>query len=165
MTKPEWRKIYDKSLEDHLRFFGEAAKKLGVNPIQIKKHDKSKTSPEEYVWYVRRFGGKQKDKEFAGAWHHHIIHNPHHWQHWLIPPGRNEKPSTIQMPDEFVVEMVADWMGSGRAYMGDWDMTSWLRENLYKIVIHPDTRMLLNTILIDLGYDPEDLLGGRSIWE
>ena len=33
MTKPEWRAIYDKSLENHLKYFSVAAKKLGVHPI------------------------------------------------------------------------------------------------------------------------------------
>jgi hypothetical protein len=165
MTKKEWRDIYDQSLADHLKFFGEAAKMLGIPQIQIKKHDQSKTSPEEYIWYVRKFGGKMKDPEYAGAWLHHIRNNPHHWQHWLIPPGKYGQPTTVPMPDEFVWEMVADWMGSNRAYQKSFDMTGWLQDNLHKIVLHPNSRKLLNVILIDLNYDPDALLGGREVWE
>jgi hypothetical protein len=63
------------------------------------------------------------------------------------------------MPERYVLEMVADWMGSGRAYTGDWDMTDWLSRNLSRIKIHNKTRGRVEKILVDkLGYERQDMM-------
>jgi hypothetical protein len=35
----------------------------------------------------------------------------------------------LPMPEKFVREMVADWMGAGRAITGRWDVNDWYRPN------------------------------------
>lgn len=43
------------------------------------------------------------------------------------------------MPETYVREMVADWMGASRLYTGDWNISDWLAENLPRMKLHPNT--------------------------
>jgi hypothetical protein len=58
------------------------------------------------------------------------------------------------MPETYVREMVADWMGASRAYTGSWDMTEWLAAQGPGIGerIHSDTIDKVQSILAELGY-------------
>jgi hypothetical protein len=158
--KPEWVEKYTDSFASHLRYYRQAADKLGVDKSLVLIHDNSKSMDEEFPWYVRRFGGEIKDDpEWLAAWNHHIHNNPHHWEYWITPGGNNEPNTILPMPERYVLEMVADWMGSGRAYTGDWDMTDWLSRNLSKIKIHNKTRDNVEKILVDkLGYGKQNIL-------
>ena len=150
----EWRLKYLGELEKHLKYFEQAAVKLGVPEQQIMIHDVSKESNAEFPAYVRKFGGGVKDdEEWNAAWLHHIKSNPHHWQHWIIPGGRGRGGTPIPMPLTYVTEMVADWMGSSRAYTKKWNMTDWLGKHYYSILVHPETRAHLDKMLDKLGYD------------
>ena len=85
-------------------------------------HDWSKMTPAEWGPYVRSFYGPQPRTDaakcaFNAAWLHHQHHNPHHWQHWLLREDRGDL-KMLAMPERFVREMVADWMGAGRAIGG-----------------------------------------------
>lgn len=102
-----------------------------VNSVDIDKlttniwqHDKSKTSSEEYEPYDNYFYGNKSyevKKAFNYAWLHHIHNNPHHWQYWVLE--QDDGPEKIlEMPLEYIVEMVADW----------WSF-SWKTGNLYEI--------------------------------
>lgn len=158
---PEWVSKYEESLRNHLRYFREAARSLGVSADQIGEHDLSKYSKEEYPFYVARFGGDAKSDNdvpgFDGAWLHHIRNNPHHWQYWLIPGGHGNVNLAVEMPDVYAAEMVADWMGSGKAYTGSWDMTVWLKKNIRKVHIHRKTREFVYSLLSRLGYNMNDI--------
>lgn len=90
-------------------------------------HDQSKYEPEEYDAYDRYFYGDLKDEkcisEFQQAWLHHIHNNPHHWQHWiLINDDPDEGEIILDMPLQYIIEMVCDW----------WAF-SWSKGNLYEI--------------------------------
>jgi hypothetical protein len=142
------------SVNRHIAYVQEACRLLGGLPeYQIRAHDVSKYTLAEFPHYTRQFQGPKNDPDgFAYAWMHHIHHNPHHWQHWIFPDGHTPKGSNVeagvmQMPSNYVVEMVADWMGASKAYTGTWDMSDWLRENLPKIKIHSQTAALLENIL------------------
>jgi hypothetical protein len=151
--REEWERKYDSSLREHLEFFREAANGIGVPMAQVDAHDQSKTSPMEYPAYVRKYGGGIYDPDdFDQAWLHHIRNNPHHWQHWVIPGGCGEIGTPVRMPRIYVVEMVVDWMGSNRAYTGNWDMTDWLRDHCGKMIFHEETTAVLGEILDGLGY-------------
>ena len=73
----------------------------------LKKHDASKYSKEEFQPYVEHFygnnGGKQETKspEYEAAWKHHYMHNPHHPEYW----GKSQR-----MPESCFIEMICDWM-------------------------------------------------------
>jgi hypothetical protein len=157
-VKREWLEKYADSLQRHIEAVEIAGKKLGVREYQLAHHDDSKYSMQEFPFYARQFHGDAGDPDgFARAWLHHIHNNPHHWQHWMFPDwftpkGSSVEAGTMEMPEEFALEMVADWMGASYVYTGDWDMTEWLRRNVPKITLHTKTRDYVVGILGDLGY-------------
>lgn len=77
-------------------------------------HDLSKLEPEEYAAYDNYFYGREKTPEvkqnFQLAWLHHIHNNPHHWQHWvLINDNPGEGMVILDMPHNYIIEMICDW--------------------------------------------------------
>ena len=115
-------------------------------------HDLSKFKPSEWIPYARCFyksdGSKQYDEsfEFTCAWNDHQKHNKHHWQYWLITWDRGETEA-LPMPYKYVKEMVADWMGAGRAITGKWETAEWYMNNKDKIKLHPNTAQQVCCIL------------------
>jgi hypothetical protein len=83
---------------------------------------------------------------FDRAWLHHQHANPHHWQHWVL---REDSGATkvLEMPEPLVRDMVADWMGAGRAITGRWEVHSWYAANREKIFLHPATRDMVELLL------------------
>ena len=117
-------------------------------------HDWSKLTPAEWFPYVASFYGRagrtpEVRSAFDAAWLHHQHRNPHHWQHWLL---RDDDGDTIalRMPEGLVREMVADWLGAGRAITGRWDVAGWYAVNRHKIVLHPETAALVDALIADL---------------
>lgn len=51
------------------------------------------------------------------------------------------------MPEKYVREMVADWIGAGRAITGKYEAHSWYQQNKEKIQLHPQTKDLAEKIL------------------
>jgi hypothetical protein len=145
------------SLETHIAYVKEAGKQLGVPNGQLDIHDQSKWSIDEFGPYARHFFGDGDPIGFPRAWLHHLHSNPHHWQYWTFPYDYHPKNSyienrMIEMPREYALEMVADWMGASRAYSGSWDMTTWLQDNHSKVSVHSKTAVYLQEILTSLGY-------------
>jgi hypothetical protein len=156
---PELGQQFIASLEEHIAYVREAGQKLGVPEEQLLFHDASKYSHEELPFYARHFFGDGDPVGFAKAWLHHLHSNAHHWQYWIFPDGYSyqdqypiNQDGVLRMPQEYVLEMIADWMGASKAYTGSWDMTGWLLENIPKIIVHPDTAVDLKGILAELGY-------------
>ena len=88
-------------------------------------HDMSKFMPDEFIPYARYFYGNYEnpemyplklivDYEFDLAWLKHQHRNPHHWQYWLLKEDSG-KLKIMEMKDEYVIEMLCDWKGAGRA--------------------------------------------------
>lgn len=137
--------------------------KLGI-PILGIIHDISKFLPDEFIPYAHydfsEFCKNSIETQIAFdmAWLRHQKRNKHHWQYWLL---MNDSSATIKftnksfkqvepqkMPKRYLLEMVADWRGAGRAY-GNSDTKNWFINNKDKIILHPDTEAkvlsLLNT--------------------
>ncbi len=129
-------------------------------------HDWSKMTPAEWFPYVQTFYGRgeayyrQGDRmigslrrprgygqaAFDRAWLHHQHANPHHWQHWVLRED-DGGPKVLPMPEKFVREMVADWMGAGRAITGRWEVAEWYGKNRERILLHDDTRALVDALI------------------
>lgn len=145
-------------LMKHKWFVFLACLRVGVPVWRGLVHDASKFSSSEFMQYAKySFGGKKNGDEFAAAWLHHQNCNPHHWEYWISRSAHKFGPSTdenycLPMPETYVREMVADWMGASRAYTGSWDMTDWLKKNLPKIKLHPNSRNTVENVLIEHGY-------------
>ena len=121
-------------------------------------HDLSKFRLSELPHYQRQFFGKKDDPEgFIRCWVRHQNRNPHHWEYWIPRTGHNkcEPPykdnEPIPMPEKYIKEMIADWLGASRAYRGKWpekDNWPWLDNNLQEIRIHQYTRISIIDILV-----------------
>lgn len=77
-------------------------------------HDLSKCEPDEYDAYDAYFYGNNRSAEvvenYKYAWLRHLNRNPHHWQHWiLINDDPKEGEVILDMPYNYIVEMICDW--------------------------------------------------------
>lgn len=93
-------------------------------PFRGLLHDLSKFTPIEFIESAKYWSGTRSPidacKEENGisyAWMHHKGHNPHHWEYWMDNFSNGGVPRT--MPYKCAVEMICDYMGAGRAYMGE----------------------------------------------
>lgn len=113
------------------------------------KHDMSKFSPTEFWESVRYYQGTsspidaaKKDKGWSKAWMHHKGRNSHHYEYWVDNFDNGGVP--LQMPYKDAVEMLCDYLGAGRAYMGknftyqkeyEW----WCNKCKKPLAMHPNT--------------------------
>lgn len=160
MTQPRW--LWPKSsvtrVIAHLRYARyvalhklyvlRAGLQTGAPLWRLLIHDWSKLTPAEWGPYVRAFykGQGVRESGFHAAWLHHQHHNPHHWQHWVLREDDGDLMA-LPMPEHFAREMVADWAGAGRAITGSWDVSEWYAKHTEIMVLHPDTRVLVEELL------------------
>ena len=116
-------------------------------------HDWDKFLPDEWFGYTRCFykpdGSKQYDEpQMVTCWNAHQKRNKHHWQYWMLTWDRGET-ECLPMPDVYRREMLADWIGAGRA-LDKPDTWAWYEANKEKIQLHPDTRKQLEWDLSQL---------------
>lgn len=52
----------------------------------------------------------------------------------------NKSPKTIEIPDKFREEMLADWIGAGIAITGKREVNEWYEKNKDNIILHSNTR-------------------------
>lgn len=93
---------------------------------------------------------------FDLAWLHHQHRNPHHWQHWIL---REDSGSikVLVMPLDYVLEMVADWIGAGSkiAQRGVTleqcarETAAWYTKNAHLMQMREQTRMLVESLLTE----------------
>ena len=148
---------YLKSQLRHKWFVFAECCRLGIPWLGI-VHDWSKFLPSEWLGYTRYFYGnylplveipgdwkyRVLSKEdvavqFDVAWLHHQHRNKHHWQRWLLTldsARSNGKLFALPMPPKYRKEMLADWLGAGRAY-GNPDTRGWYVANREQITLHP----------------------------
>lgn len=62
----------------------------------------------------------------------------------------NRAPVPLEMPERYVREMVADWMGAGRAITGRWEVAAWYAKTRNHIILHPETRAKVEALIADL---------------
>ena len=143
------RKAYDwlvENMADELD--ADALTKAGQN---IAHHDESKESVEEYGPYDEYFYGRNKSAavktNFNKAWLHHIHQNPHHWQHWVLI--EDDDPSgyvCIEMPPEYVYEMICDWWSFSWKSGNLMEIFDWYEEHK-SMKLHPKTFVEVISIL------------------
>jgi hypothetical protein len=143
----------------HKWFVYLAGRKLGVPLWQLIIHDLSKFGPAELPAYGRQFfGTKDRPEEFKKAWWHHWFRNPHHWEYYDQDKvcDRDTGGFVNEIPEKYVREMIADWMGASRAYDGRYPVNvhtwPWFTKNFDKIKLHPETRRLVLRILVQNGF-------------
>ena len=128
-------------------------------------HDWDKFLPDEWLPYAATFYDKSGNKQykehpsFTVAWNAHQKRNKHHWQYWMITWDRGET-ECIPMPDAARREMIADWMGAGKA-LGKPKLWEWYEQNREKIQLHSDTRIWVDNEIKRLKsrYESDKLTG------
>ena len=115
-------------------------------------HDASKTELDEYKAYDDYFyGGNRSFKvvqDYNKAWLLHIHRNPHHWQHWvLINDDPKEGEILIDMPYNYIVEMICDWWAFSWAKGKLFEIFDWYDDHKDYIKLSPKTRDAVNNIL------------------
>ena len=149
---------YDIYLEQHIENVNKAANWLQDNlgiylsddaGYIFPDHDKSKYSPEEYEAYDKYFYGKNRSfavtQAFKYAWLHHIHNNPHHWQHWVLL-NDDEPEEVLEMPIEYVIEMICDWWSFSFAKGNLMEIFDWYEQHK-DMKLHPNTRKEVEKIL------------------
>lgn len=150
LMKRHWN--YLKYVLRHKWFVLVASIKIGAPIWAAITHDLSKFRPSEWMPYARAFyapdGTSQyvESRAFTRAWNDHQKRNKHHWQYWLITWDRGTT-EPIPMPNNAVLEMVADWMGAGRAITGKWEAKEWYEKNKGNMILTPSTRQCVEVIL------------------
>lgn len=141
----------------HKHYVFLASLEAGI-PFRGLLHDMSKFNPKEFLNSVKYYNGKRSpidvEKEIKGysyAWLHHRGHNPHHWEYWI--DNLSSGGVALKIPKKYVIEMLCDWIGAGKAYDFDnWGYDTPFKRfvNLYNsghIKIHIDTYILIFNIL------------------
>lgn len=123
-------------------------------------HDLSKYHPVEFFESVKYYQGTRSPidacKEENGhskAWLHHRSHNKHHREYWT--DYYDKGTYSILVPYKYAVEMLCDFLGAGRAYMGKnfsyvAERLWWINQLKKGIKIHPHTAHFITTVLNEL---------------
>lgn len=160
---------YDIYLEHHKMNVKDGFNWLCVNMPEIFKniyddldwqigfaHDLSKTrDQEEYKAYDDYFYGRNKSyaviQAFNYAWLSHIHHNKHHWQHWvLINDDSEEGINILDMPDNYIIEMICDWWAFSWNANDLYSIFQWYRDHKKYMKLSPATKQKVENILYKL---------------
>lgn len=125
-------------------------------------HDSSKTESDEYRAYDAYFYGGNKSysvvQEYKKAWLLHIHRNPHHWQYWvLINDDPNEGETILDMPDNYILEMICDWWSFSWASGDITSIFKWAEEHGPYIKLSSRTKDKVEKILYSIKKKLEEL--------
>ena len=111
-------------------------------------HDRSKLLPEEFLIFRKRFfpvNGLDVigDQAFNTALQHFYNNNPYRPEYWVSKIG-----STIEMPDEYIAELMLDWIATSmetgqKCY-------DWYELNKESLNLHSTTRAKIESALTDI---------------
>lgn len=117
-------------------------------------HDSSKTMFDEYPAYDRHFYAglpiDETQEEFNLAWLKHIHKNPHHWQYWVLPSEDLHIIQALEMPQNYVLEMLCDWWSFS---WREWPLYEpdhifeWWDRHKDIMILHPKTRDLIHDVM------------------
>ena len=113
---------------------------------QISQHDVSKYQSDEYNAYGEYFYGSKKniahkdDLDFKYAWLKHQHRNPHHWQHWLLKQDDSNELEALDIPNNYIQEMICDWMSFSLAKNDISELFKWYEDNKTKQIMTDKTR-------------------------
>ena len=143
-------------------------------------HDLSKYAPVEFFAGVKYFQGdhspndaQRKEHGYSASWLHHKGRNRHHFEYWTDYSPTGEGIVGVEMPRKYVAEMFCDRLAASKVYRGkDFNPGDpyqfYLRGKDRRLLIHPATAALLETMLLKLRDEGEDAafaISGRRSWE
>lgn len=117
-------------------------------------HDKSKDEEDEYNAYDAYFYGNNRSykvvQDYQRAWLSHIHRNPHHWQYWILihdDMENGELETILEMPYDYIVEMICDWWAFSWANGSLYEIFNWYAEHSKFMKLAPRTRETVDDIL------------------
>lgn len=131
-------------------------------------HDLSKYGPVEFWKGVTYYQGTRSPNEaerqatgVSEAWLHHKGRNRHHLEYWIdYSPQGDHRMCGMKMPVRYVAEMFCDRVAACQTYQGakytnasPWEYYAQSKDHL---MLHPDTRALLEKLLLMLRDQGED---------
>lgn len=131
-------------------------------------HDLSKYSPTEFWRSAKYYQGYRSpnDQErlvngVSLSWLHHKGRNRHHFEYWTDYGVSGEGIIGVEMPKKYVAEMFCDRLAASKVYRGQdfqpGDPYQFFQYGKKKrLLMHPATSELLETILIVLRDQGED---------
>ena len=155
-----------KTIRTHRKWVREYCFKAGLY-WQGLTHDLSKYNPVEFFESVKYYQGTRSPidacKEANGyskAWLHHRSHNKHHREYWT--DYYDKGCYSLIMPYKYAAEMLCDFLGAGRAYMGDRftyraEYDWWMNQLKRNICMHPAiAHFITHALLKCRGYNSAD---------
>ena len=148
-------------MEDNMKEFIAYSRKLLRSLTKLKKL----LEKGEYDAYYAYFYGNNRSYEvvenYKKAWLRHIHRNPHHWQYWiLINDDPKEGEIVLEMPYDYIIEMICDWWAFSWASGKLYEIFDWYEEHSKYMKLATGTRetveYVLNAIkekLEELGYE------------
>lgn len=131
-------------------------------------HDLSKYSPTEFWRSAKYYQGYRSpnDQErlengVSLSWLHHKGRNRHHFEFWTDYSLDGSGIVGVEMPKKYVAEMFCDRLAASKVYRGDAFSPGdpyqfFLRGKGRRLLLHPATEALLETLLQKLQDDGED---------
>ena len=131
-------------------------------------HDLSKYSPTEFWAGAKYFQGdhspndaQRKAYGYSASWMHHKGRNRHHFEYWTDYLRDGSGIGGVEMPEKYVAEMFCDRLAASKVYRGK-DFAPgdpyafFLKGKNRRLLLHPATEELLETILVKLRDEGED---------
>lgn len=131
-------------------------------------HDMSKYSWTEFRIGAKYYSGtrspnasEREEIGYSTAWLHHKGRNRHHFEYWTDYSPTGEGIVGVEMPRKYVAEMFCDRLAASKVYRGkDFNPGDpyqfYLRGKDRRLLIHPATAALLETMLLKLRDEGED---------
>lgn len=122
-------------------------------------HDLSKYSPIEFWESVKFWNGTSSPINeakarygYSRAWQHHKGRNSHHYEYWA--DKFDDGTVMLMMPCNDFIELVCDYLGAARAYMGknfsySAEYKWWLKKREH-CAMHERNKVMLDIIFSDL---------------
>lgn len=131
-------------------------------------HDQSKDEADEYEAYDAYFYGGNRSyavvQNYQRAWLLHIHRNPHHWQYWvLINDDPKEGEIVLEMPYDYIIEMICDWWAFSWASGNLKEIFNWYEEHSQYMKLAPKTRKTVDDILNSIKAKLEELDSGSEL--
>lgn len=125
-------------------------------------HDASKSELDEYEAYDAYFYGGNRSyavcEEFKYAWLRHIHRNPHHWQYFVLNmDSPDEGEIVLDMPVNYIIEMVMDWWAFSWAKGNLTEIFKWYDEHKGYMKLSDKTRKTVELILNDIRVKLDEL--------
>lgn len=160
-------KQYEEYLESHIKsvekaytLLWQSIKKMGLSDEEfqllesnIKSHDKSKFTEEEFVPYSNYFYGDKTEevvKEFKAAAIIHEKRNPHHLEYWI----EREK----EMPTIYLIEMVCDWWSFSLQKNRPNEIFDWYNKKKTKMKLGDREQVIINFLFEEIRNLGESLV-------